>query len=689
MLCYRWALIAALLSCFAAASASAENPSIQVLDTQLHSFLVSGDGPQTVSVLLDASELGVQQVDLAPVNLRATDAKAKINGQAVELDGLVDVRFYSGSISSVTAGDFIRLTVIAGQGSPLRLAGIVRLNGAYHQFDQAGIQPNQISPSLVSIETQEITSPSELLSGAHCDFEPEAGAMTSSSSLLGPDLPINAGALVELTVGFDADYEYVSAHGGSAAQTIAYILSILNGVDGMYRAELGMTVSVTYQSAWDTPNDPYNAINMRGTLTEFHAIADQNIFSSSRTAVARIWSGKSPTSSAIGLADIGYLCVNSYSASLNYGAFGDEVVITAHEMGHNLGANHDSGCDGTNLMCPILQSGATHFSSDSLNGIAGSLPWGYVGCLRPISGGITAPDAPINPYINIYDPGTGPTLSIFWTHPPHLWNVDHYNVFRSTSAATPACSGTPYNSSAKWWAFRDDQAVAGTTYYYSVQSVGWTGVAGPCSAVVSGVLPGTASPTATPSVTSTATPTPTGTATSTATATPTATATATRTATPNPTATATPTRTSTPVPPTFTPTATSTPTPTLTASAVPTSTIAPTQTATPSPSETFTPPDMTPSPVPTLHILSAPLGVKVRRAGSQIVVSWKKISGALRYRVYLSTGVSSVPKLLAKTKASSYQFPLSKARGRVGFSVAAQDTQLLSARSRIVYLKRS
>jgi len=147
----------------------------------------------------------------------------------------------------------------------------------------------------------------------------------------------------ELRVATEADNEYVVSKGGSAAASQA-ILSILNQVEGIYEVELGLTVRVVYQSAWSTSNDPYSSTNASALLGEL-----ANFWNANRGSVARdvvhLWTGKQLENATIGTAYLEALCRFTGGGRAAYGlskgiAGAQQTAITAHELGHNLGATH-------------------------------------------------------------------------------------------------------------------------------------------------------------------------------------------------------------------------------------------------------------------------------------------------------------------------------------------------------------
>jgi hypothetical protein len=144
-----------------------------------------------------------------------------------------------------------------------------------------------------------------------------------------------------IEIATEADFEYVTAL-NSAAQANNEILGILNMTEGIYESELGFTFSVVYQHSWST-QDPFVAADRPGLLNVFkdHWNANFSVSQFPRD-VAHLFTGKSYALSA-GHAFIGVICANG---AFSYGLSGyidwapGKFLITAHELGHNLGAHH-------------------------------------------------------------------------------------------------------------------------------------------------------------------------------------------------------------------------------------------------------------------------------------------------------------------------------------------------------------
>ena len=158
-----------------------------------------------------------------------------------------------------------------------------------------------------------------------------------------------------LELATEADLEYVNTFGGAAAANNE-IVSILNMVEGTYNTELNLSIRVVYQHTWSTA-DPFGAADMSGILTGFVNHWNANFGGVARDA-AHLFTAKVPALSR-GLAYLGVICRN---ASFSYALSGwvswapGKFLIPAHEIGHNLGADHVDaiqGCANT-LMNPGL-----------------------------------------------------------------------------------------------------------------------------------------------------------------------------------------------------------------------------------------------------------------------------------------------------------------------------------------------
>ena len=177
-----------------------------------------------------------------------------------------------------------------------------------------------------------------------------------------------AGAtLLEADIATEADFEYVTALGGSAAAN-AEILNVMNLVDGIYESQLGVSLKVVYQHTWPSKpsNYPYTAAVEGSTvLNEF-----TNHWNLSFTTVPRdlahLWTGKDIASNGsaglAGIAWVGVVCkspTHTYGVSQRFTSAAIKQALTAHEMGHNFSAAHadaQTGCVSTIMSATLNQN---------------------------------------------------------------------------------------------------------------------------------------------------------------------------------------------------------------------------------------------------------------------------------------------------------------------------------------------
>ncbi|HXM36722.1 MAG TPA: M12 family metallo-peptidase, partial [Pyrinomonadaceae bacterium] len=187
----------------------------------------------------------------------------------------------------------------------------------------------------------------------------------------------------------EADFEYVNYFGSSAAANTE-ILNIMNQVDGLYQAEMGITFQIIYQHTWATSNDPYSTTVSDGILTEFTNYWNANI--TQPRDLAHMWTGKQMDGNIAGIAWMGTLC--QYSATYAYGVSmrvtsGAKSSIAAHEIGHNLGASHPDqqappvvACANTVMNSTVGQAfDFCQFSRDEMNAYLAT----NSGCLTIVS----------------------------------------------------------------------------------------------------------------------------------------------------------------------------------------------------------------------------------------------------------------------------------------------------------------
>ncbi|MCA1625667.1 MAG: M12 family metallo-peptidase [Acidobacteria bacterium] len=194
--------------------------------------------------------------------------------------------------------------------------------------------------------------------------------------------------IIELAT--EADYQWVTLprFGGDAETANNYILSLINGVDVIYRRDLNLTIRVTFQHAWTT-QDNYQGTDTGITLEKFRLYWKANYpYAQYPRDLAHLFTGKH-LSQGLSFEDV--VCVNlDYSYGLS-GYIENEAArtaLTAHEIGHNLGGHHEEStgeCANT-IMNPSVTSTTTRFCETSKTQIRNFIT-SYGSCLdlEPVS----------------------------------------------------------------------------------------------------------------------------------------------------------------------------------------------------------------------------------------------------------------------------------------------------------------
>jgi Metallo-peptidase family M12/Reprolysin family propeptide len=179
--------------------------------------------------------------------------------------------------------------------------------------------------------------------------------------------------LKQVEIATEADFDYVSAHGGPN-QANSDIISVMNGVDAIYKRDIGLTFKIVFQHTWDTAADPYNTSgDPVGMIKEFQNYWNATFGNTARD-VTHLWTGRN-MGGPNGLAYQGVVCADPASA---YGMSDNEtitpftVTIPAHEIGHNFGAAHcdgQAGCDNSIMVSTQTQANTSTFCQFSIDQI--------------------------------------------------------------------------------------------------------------------------------------------------------------------------------------------------------------------------------------------------------------------------------------------------------------------------------
>lgn len=146
------------------------------------------------------------------------------------------------------------------------------------------------------------------------------------------------------------NYTYVNL-GSSTENTTNYVMSIMSTVSAIYLREVKTKLEVPHIRIWTTA-DPYTATTSNQYLTQFRNNWNSTMQSTPRT-IAHMISKK--FGGLGGIAWVGVLC-NSLTSGNGYGysnttgavgvfpAYSWDIMVVAHEIGHNFGSPHTHSC---------------------------------------------------------------------------------------------------------------------------------------------------------------------------------------------------------------------------------------------------------------------------------------------------------------------------------------------------------
>ncbi len=183
-------------------------------------------------------------------------------------------------------------------------------------------------------------------------------------------------------IALEADFEFFQANGSNQANTTADMNNIMTQVDGIYEAQLGMSINVVFSRVWTTNTDPYTLTDSEDALFQLADSYDDTFLPGAPPTrdLTHMFTGKDFDGTTIGIAFTGAACdfpPAAYGISQSrFSAINQRrVAVTAHEIGHNFGASHPnqetpvpSSCTGPNIMNASVQdtSEFCQFSRDQI-----------------------------------------------------------------------------------------------------------------------------------------------------------------------------------------------------------------------------------------------------------------------------------------------------------------------------------
>ncbi|HKQ53767.1 MAG TPA: M12 family metallo-peptidase, partial [Pyrinomonadaceae bacterium] len=335
---------------------------------------------------------GAYELELEPNDMRADNYYAvEIGADGVERQVLdySPVRTYKGTVRGMPGAD-ARFTV-----DDNTLEGVIVTRGERYFIEpKSKYSADAPASDFVFYKSSDVDMDAAGV-GSTLDHELRQQTEAISSKvekLETARLSVSAASTVhDIQLATDADAEFVTALGGSAAANTE-IQSIMNQVEAVYQTELGLSFTIVHQNTWtNAATDPYTTnepggcytramcglglndpLDPKGLINELGEWWNANKSGVQRD-VTHLWTGKDVVGSTVGLAWIGVVCQNSsfsYGFSQRLVSLPARYIVTAHEIGHNFGADHSdgqTGCSNT-IMGSFVGTGFTFcpFSIDQI-----------------------------------------------------------------------------------------------------------------------------------------------------------------------------------------------------------------------------------------------------------------------------------------------------------------------------------
>lgn len=309
-------------------------------------------------------------------------------------------KHYVGSVAGVEQS-WVRVSNIDGSW-----VGVVSLYGEMYALDETIASDTSVQAAVSGLAATPMSEMSEFAgtcgSGEHMHSILEstvASASSASNDGEGSNAPAVAQsfaafcndqvngicAIAEVEVAFDLQFQ--AFFGGQSASQAAAIMNI---VDGHYINDLN--ISIDSISIVLLNNDLFDVTtNAMTLLTDIANKKDngQIPFITNNNALTHLVTGRNLDGNTLGVAFLGTVCradggstglSSLFLNNLGVPSIALSAIVVAHELGHNLGSNHDGPAEG-NAACPIntfimspgLGPGITNFSFCSAEEIEAAL----------------------------------------------------------------------------------------------------------------------------------------------------------------------------------------------------------------------------------------------------------------------------------------------------------------------------
>lgn len=233
--------------------------------------------------------------------------------------------------------------------SPYGVNGLIVLDGQEHI-----ISSGRLGEALQTVVYNLATLPEGVINwadvGCHADELPGYAAAVAAAEEFGSGYGVRAGACRVAEIALETDWEFTgSLFGGNTGASGAYAATLLGAVTEIYTRDLNIRFEIVYLRLWNNSSDPWNQSGSVDQLYQFQDYWNLNMTGVNRH-VAHFLSGRGLGG---GVAYLPGVCEDQYDYGLsgnlggsfpypiqNNNANNWDLMVVAHELGHNFGAPH-------------------------------------------------------------------------------------------------------------------------------------------------------------------------------------------------------------------------------------------------------------------------------------------------------------------------------------------------------------
>lgn len=236
-----------------------------------------------------------------------------------------------------------------------------------------------------------LSDAANLLPDAYCGNAPSPDGLAPDNALVQyrnmvAELQVRMQGIAPSTMQIEISMIGDSAFASTFFDPIAQMLASYNIVDGIYAEQLGLLILPSEVRTVPAAGDPFTS-TVPTTLLAQLSTYRQNNAAVAATGISHLFTGKDLDEEVAGIARLNGACAGSDAVSLSEGWLGTvySALVMAHELGHNLGADHDgvgacASVPDNYIMSPTI-NGSEQFSQCSINAISSFIA--QASCVTP------------------------------------------------------------------------------------------------------------------------------------------------------------------------------------------------------------------------------------------------------------------------------------------------------------------